>query len=46
MDLQPLHLSPTQVLGEAEAEEHTLSVSLWGAGGVQGFCFAKGPFFA
>lgn len=43
--VQPLHLSPTQMLGEAEADEHTPCVFVWGASGVQGFCFAKGPFF-
>lgn len=44
--VQPLHLSPTQILGEAEADEHPLCVFVWGASEVQGFCFAKGPFFA
>lgn len=44
--VQPLHLSPTQMLGEAEADEHTLYVFVWVASGVQGLCFAKGPFLA
>lgn len=37
--VQPLHLSPTQMLGEAEADEHTPCVFVWGASGVQGFFF-------
>lgn len=45
-DVQPLHLSPIQMLGEAEADEHTLCVFVWVASEIQGFCFAKGPFLA
>lgn len=44
--VQPLHLSPTQVLREAEAGEHILCVFMWVTSGVQGFCFAKRPFLA
>lgn len=36
-DVQPLHLSPTQMLGEAEADEHIPCVFVWRASGVQGF---------